>query len=235
MQSAVFGVRVSNALNNPLPWMGMFAAAVVVISAAVLAVQHALNAQLDFSDVTYRYGPEVRIPPPDPQWLAALRERETTEVISLRPFGNGEAVRRSVVQFVAHHQGSVVRYGYVDPSLETITVLERILHEIGFSNKYDEPLMVQLPPDVAESFLSEAPVDDGREGMRGWVGDLPQTNERPVLYSRSLPDEWPVVVVRIEPSYPTVAMLLAVVLIGVLALIALVAALLERRWRRNTR
>ena len=30
MQSAVFGVRVSNALNNPLPWMGMFAAAVVV-------------------------------------------------------------------------------------------------------------------------------------------------------------------------------------------------------------
>ena len=95
-----------------------------MISAAVLAVQHALNAQLDFSDVTYRYGPEVRIPPPDPQWLAALQERETTEVISLRPFGNGEAVRRSVVQFVAHHQGSVVRYGYVDPSLETITLLD---------------------------------------------------------------------------------------------------------------
>ena len=200
-----------------LPASATVVSFLIAVLIGVLGTQHALNAKLDWSDVTYVYGDEILAAPPKPDDIAKLLQRDNSEVIGFRAHSNGAIVRRSIVQFVAHHQGAVVRYGYVHKAGEQPrNPLVLFTHEIGFSNKYDEPLVVQLPPDAAALLVERARTTKGRTGMQRWVAELPQTVERPVVYSPGLPREWPVVKIRVEPSTPTVEMVMGTILLGML-------------------
>ena len=183
-----------------------------------LAVQHVMHRGLDWRSVSYHYGPEVKRDPPSRTDIGKLIQRDNAIVVALRPYGNGADMRRAVVQYVAFHEGAVVRYGY----LETVppNPIVMLAHEVGFSNKYDEPMVVQLPPEVAEDVALFRDETARRRQAQEWLNGLPQTEERPMEWSMGLPGEWPVVRVRVEPAYWTVAMVLAVIVLGFLMAVA---------------
>ena len=186
---------------------------------AILAVQHILNRQMDWRAVNYAYGDEIHVEPHgwkewrhrlqhDEEYLAyrdemeRLRADDTTTVVDFRPFSNGEAMRRAVVQMVAHDEGAIARYGYVLPASNPVG---NVLDEIGFSNKYDEPMIVLAPPDVIEALTESAEKAHRRDAAQQWINDLPSAEgKRPVPYSASLRQKWAAVVVRVEPARATV-------------------------------
>ena len=212
---------LENVANRPrnLATVGTILLAVLVL---VLIVQHALNGTLDWNRVTYEFGDEIDQEPRSDNGRGFV-------TVDLRAHGNGATVRRGIVQYVAHHEGTVLRYGYVHKRGEEPSFLVRFFDEIGFSNKnkYDEPLLVQLAPAAAEDLVRGIDTAKGRSGMQRRLNSLPDTRLRPQEYTGALPSDWPIIKVWVEPSYGMVAMVLGSAVLGVLVLAAWAYVLLK--------
>ena len=165
------------------------------------------------SNATYQFGDEIAVEPLTKRQLAQLLEQRGFTTVGLQARSNSAALRLGVVQYVAHHGGTVLRYGYVLRASAEPGGLVRFWHELGFSNKYDEPILVQLKPDAAEELVRAVGDAKGRDGVQGWVRALPQAGKRPVEYADA-PSDWPIVKVRVEPTYATVGTVMCVDLMG---------------------
>ena len=202
----------------------------LLVPLTALVVQHVLNGQLDWRAVNYVYSDEIHVEPHGwKEWryrlkndreyreyrdaMEKLENSHRTSSIAIRPYANGDTMRRAIVQVIAHHEGAVARYGY---ALQAQGPFGLLADEIGFSNKYDEPMIVLAPPDVIEFLVGSADRLNRRGTAQRWISALPAADgKKPVPYADALQRQWPALVIRVEPAKSTVVTIMATILLAV--------------------